>query len=38
MAEAMASDLMLQYLAGLRARYGVTINRSVIDTMYRPQE
>lgn len=38
MAEAMASDLMAQYMAGLRARYGVTVNRSIIDSMYRPQE
>jgi len=38
MAEAMASDLMAQYMAGLRARYGVTINRSILDTLYRPQE
>lgn len=36
--EAMASDLAMQYFAGLRAKYGVTINRSQIDTLYRPQE
>lgn len=36
--EATASDLAMEYLAGLRAKYGVTINRSQIDTLYRPQE
>lgn len=36
--QALASDLLAEYMAGLRAKYGVVINRSLVDSLYRPQE
>ncbi len=37
-AETLAGDLAGEYLAALRARYGVTVNRAAIDQMYRQPE
>ncbi|WP_114391617.1 peptidylprolyl isomerase [Oleisolibacter albus] len=36
--ETIAGDLLAEYVDGLRARYGVKINRTLIDSMYRTQE
>lgn len=36
--ESASDDLTLQYLAGLRAHYGVTLNRNLLNTLYPTQE